>query len=80
LCNWFCKAVCNGEVDSLLIYFTVEACVYLHGHLNSQDTNAAENPRLIHDVVLYYIKFGVWCAVSATRTIRAIFIFRRNKF
>jgi hypothetical protein len=33
-CNWFSKAVCGGEVDPLLTYFTDEELVSLNDKVN----------------------------------------------
>jgi len=60
-CNWFCEAVCKDEVSSFLTYFTDETCFYLNSLVNPQNTNylLADNPRIIHAVLLHGVKIGV---------------------
>jgi len=60
-CNWFCEAVCRDEVNSFLTYFTDETWYYLISLVNPQNTSylLADNPRIIHAVLLHGEKIGV---------------------
>lgn len=73
-CNWFFVAVCSGEVNPLLIYFTEQAWLHLNGHINTRNSRhwSADIPRLIHKVPVHDLKFGVWCITSMTKIIRPI--------
>jgi hypothetical protein len=37
-CNWFSKAVCGGEVDHLITYFTDEWLVSLNDKVNIKNS------------------------------------------
>jgi hypothetical protein len=60
-------------VGSLLDYFT-DNIIYTND-INSQNNRcySADNSSLICEVLIQYIKFGLWCAVSATDVIETIF-------
>ena len=68
--------VCTMEKQSLtLILFSDEVRFYLSRHVDLQNNKnwSARNPVLIHEVPLHSMKVSVWCAVSATGNLMAIF-------
>lgn len=73
--NWITNAVCNGEVDPEMTFFTDEAWFHLSGYVNSQNSRywCSENPHISHEKPLHDVKVGVWCAVSAKKIIGPIF-------
>jgi hypothetical protein len=71
-CNWSSEAVCVGEVDPLLIYFSDEVQFHFSGHINNQHVVFSKS-RLIHKVSIQIIKAGIECAITATRTIGSPF-------
>lgn len=75
MANRFCEAACSGDVDPLFTYFTDDAQFRLKGYIKTQNKTywSAGDPRLIHKVPLYDITVGVWCAICATRKIRATY-------
>jgi hypothetical protein len=66
-CNWSSEAVCVGEVDPLLIYFSDEVQFHFSGHINNQHVVISKS-RLIHKVSIKIIKASVECAITAKRT------------
>jgi hypothetical protein len=46
-----------------------KAYFYPNGHVKSQNNRylSAGNHHLIYEVLLNYVKFGMWCATGATR-------------
>jgi hypothetical protein len=73
-CNWFCEAVCSGDVVCLLNCLTDEEQLYLNSYKDIQNKRYywVDNPIVLHGMPLY--DFGVWHAVSVTN------IFRTSSF
>ena len=65
--NWYLQGVCAGEMYHQLILFSDGAWFHLGGYVNSQHTRywSAESPILIHEMPLYGVKAGLWCALGA---------------
>jgi hypothetical protein len=73
LCNWFCTVMFRGEVYRLLAYFIKQALFHFVAHVNNQNNKyfSAYNPRQLCEVLLHDFKFGLCCAISATKIIGA---------
>jgi hypothetical protein len=58
-----------------LTLFSDEACFHLQGYINMQNNCywSSQNPHLTHEVQLHPAKVGVWCTVSARRTVEPVF-------
>jgi hypothetical protein len=52
-----------------LTVFSHEAWFHLQGYINTQNNRycSSQNPRLTHEVLIYPMKAGVWCAVKCTK-------------
>jgi hypothetical protein len=77
-CDLQLHGVYYGETQPqspTLILFS-EVRFYLSRHVDLQNNKnwSAKNPVLIHCMPLHSIKFSVWCAVSATGYLTAIFL------
>jgi hypothetical protein len=55
----------DGEIDPILVLWS-----HFSGYVDTQNNMcwSAESPIVVHEVVLHDVKFGMWCAVSATMT------------
>jgi hypothetical protein len=64
--NWYVHGVHRGEVDTTLVFFCSETFTtqWIHELLESNSF-----PMLIPAMSLHDVRFGLWCAVSATRII-----------
>jgi hypothetical protein len=75
-CYWFLQSVIRGEIDLQLTFFSDEAWFYLQGYISMQNNHYwnSQNPHLTHEVLFRPGKVGVWCAVSARRIAKYIYI------
>jgi hypothetical protein len=65
------STVFEGEIDPKLTFFSDKAWFLLQGYIYTQNNRywSSQNPHLTHKVLLYPVKVGVWCAVSARRIV-----------
>jgi hypothetical protein len=65
------QSVVEGEIDLKLAFFSDEAWFRLHGYINTQNNRYwnSQTPHLTYKVLPHPVKVGVWCAVSARRTV-----------
>jgi hypothetical protein len=75
-CSWFLQSIVEGEFNPQLTFIYEEAWFHLKGYINTQNSCywSSQNPHLTHEVFLHPVKVGVWCAVSARRIVRPVFI------
>jgi hypothetical protein len=75
ICNWFLQAVHDGVLDPKLTFFTDEAWFHQSGYNDAQNNRyrSSINPRQTFEVPLHDQKIGVWCAITASRTVGPIF-------
>ena len=66
-CMWFLTSVHDEIVDLNLVFYSDEPWFHLNRYGNSQNSRYwyAENPHVLRQIPLYYVKIGVWCAVKA---------------
>jgi hypothetical protein len=74
-CIWFLKSVVEGEIDPQLTFSSDEAWFHLQGYINTQNNRywSSQTPHLTHKAPLHPVKVGVWCALSARRTVGPVF-------
>jgi hypothetical protein len=74
-CSWFLQSVVEGEIDQQLTSFSDEAWIHLQRYINTQNNRhwRSQNPHLIHETALHPVKFGVSCALSATRIVGPVY-------
>jgi len=74
--NWYLNGIHDGVVDPTLDLFShvtqLHLIGYVGGHCDKYCYVAGSQGMSLCDV-----KFGVWCAVSATRIVGPIFLFLR---
>jgi hypothetical protein len=59
-----------------MTFFSDEAWFHLQGYINMKKKNcywSLQNPQLTHETPLHPVKVGVWCALSARRTVGPVF-------
>lgn len=66
-CTWMLKNVHSGLVDHQLLFVTDKAYFHFKGYVNCQNTWiwSDENPWTVHQIPLYDMKIGAWCAINA---------------
>ena len=74
-CHWLLNTVTDGYMDPMMFIMSDEAWFHLSGYVNSQNNRywATQNPNLLFQQPLHDLKIGVWCAMTAKRTIGPIF-------
>jgi hypothetical protein len=61
-CRLFRQPVCDGKVDSDLVFYTDEVRFHLSDYVHSQNNRcwSAENPHSVHEVSIHDVKFWEW--------------------
>jgi hypothetical protein len=76
-CKWSLEAVHDGILDPELTFFTDEAWSHLSGYISTQNRYLSSiNLRQTSEVPIHDWRNGVWCAVTATRIVGPMFLFK----